>query len=550
MYKIIDIKPENKDIVVVDTITNTTKKYLSPSELRPLYERNPSMCENFKFDGRGFRYLPNGQQTVNLDDIRAELERIDMHLSKLNNTTHENFMVLDTNTDKNIDKVLQDLTKAMGGLCELLTKKTEELNIKIDNVTSLLQNNHDAVYNKLRELGMTMEEFEDKFDEITTQLLKNTDKNNKFPHIDNADKYNSFMPKSLLEITDNDTIASLLTASVDDDFLKLDKGTIERKDKNGKSYFVPENYQFLNLLRGHLKQMNDASINIENQFMCDVDSQKHTRTNDNISSILILGTSVMATSAAAVFFGPAVVLLQNVAANAFTVTSLTLFKKAKNVSFTNMDSLRRHNHEGNLHNKVASYNSNIESEKHMGAISDEITTSNVQLLKIKDVPLLQSDVESYNYYVADIRNFRILTLSCVYKRHSIFHHTLSKENRKYEKYLRGSLFEDKDFSDKSLFNFYCAYYLESEIDNSNNIATQSEIDLRKTLMLAFINAYFAAKVLYIPFCMQRKTTIHIDYNNLKETDRMYLRMFLMAIKYGLLLQNVRVDTANKLLQGF
>ena len=62
-------------------------------------------------------------------------------------------------------------------MLEVLDKKTDDIDIKIDNITNPLQDSNDRVYNEVKKLGMTFDEFEEKFEEkfeeITKELLDN-----------------------------------------------------------------------------------------------------------------------------------------------------------------------------------------------------------------------------------------------------------------------------------------------------------------------------------------------------------------------------------------
>lgn len=561
MYKIISLGENNKNIVVLDTSNNTKKTYKTTKELRPLYDKSPSKCENFKFDERGFRYLPKGQikektlDVLDIKEVKNELDSVVNMLKQLNTQTNTNFQVLDRNTEKSVEKVLTEISVTMREMLEVLDKKTDDIDKKIDNITNLLQDSNDRVYNEIRKLGMTFDEFEEKFEKITKELLDNTSTDNKFPRADDLDSYGCYASKSIFDITDDKIYAALLHSNSDDSLLTkyllpLETQMIKQTLPNGKNRFVPVNHKYLSILYGHLKQMNDASIAIEKQFMKDVDSKKNMRTNSTKSAIITTGATIMTTAVAGALLSPELISL---ATSAFVVTSVKIANSAKNVSLSKVNSYRKSNMDGKLYNKVTKANYNKDAKNialvDLASVDDMSNTSVLPCLNLVDKPLLKSDVTQYSYYIADIRNFRLLTLSCQYKKRGMF---LSGKNPKlkgYEDYLKGSLFESEDFMDKSLFRFYCDYYLAQEVSESNSIITQSEVDKRKQLMLAFINAYFAVKIMYIPI-MQKRPDLCYDFNDIKNMDKWYMKYFLTGIKYGLVEQQIRVDTADELILEF
>lgn len=560
MFKIIQIDENNKNIVVLNTATNTKKTYKTTRELRTLYDKSPEQCENFKFDERGFRYMPKGKKKENLDvsdikEVKNKLDSVVSMLRQLNTQTNTNFQVLDKNTEQSVEKVLTEISVTMKKMLEVLDKKTDDIDKKIDNITNLLQDNNEKVYNEVKKLGMTFDEFEEKFEEITKELLDNTSTDNKFPRADDLDSYDCYASKSIFDINDKTIYDDLLTNKDEDVRLKryllpLETTMVEQTLPNGKTRFMPVNHSYLSILYGHLKQMNDASIAIEKQFMKDVDSKKNERTNNTKSAIVTTGATFMTTAVASVLLNPA---LLSLATSAFVVTSVKIASSAKNVSLSAVNSYRKSNIKGNLYNKVttANYDKNGKdiALKDVSKVTDMSDSTVLPCLNVRDKPLLYSDVQQYSYYIADIRNFRLLTLSCKYKKRGLF---LSGKNPKlkgYEEYLQGSLFESDDFTDKSLFRFYCDYYLSQEVSESNNMITQSEVDKRKQLMLAFINAYFAVKIMYIPI-VQKRPDLCYDFNDIKNMDNWYMKYFLTGIKYGLVEQQIRVNKADELIIEF
>lgn len=118
MFKIIQIDENNKNIVVLNTATNTKKTYKTTRELRTLYDKSPEQCENFKFDERGFRYMPKGQKKENLDvsdirEVKNKLDSVVSMLRQLNTQTNTNFQVLDKNTEQSVEKVLTEISVTM-----------------------------------------------------------------------------------------------------------------------------------------------------------------------------------------------------------------------------------------------------------------------------------------------------------------------------------------------------------------------------------------------------------------------------------------------------
>ena len=560
MFKIIQIDENNKNIVVLNTATNTKKTYKTTRELRTLYDKSPEQCENFKFDERGFRYMPKGQKKENLDvsdirEVKNKLDSVVSMLRQLNTQTNTNFQVLDKNTEQSVEKVLTEISVTMKKMLEVLDKKTDAIDKKIDNITNLLKDSNDRVYNEVKKLGMTFDEFEEKFEEITKELLDNTSTDNKFPRTDDLDSYDCYASKSIFDINDNGIYADLLTNEHEDVRLKryllpMETNMVEQTLPNGKDRYMPVNHVYLSILYGHLKQMNDASIAIEKQFMKDVDSKKNERTNNTKSAIVTTGATIMTTTVASVLLNPA---LLSLATSAFVVTSVKIASSAKNVSLSKVNSYRKSNMDGKLYNKVtrANYDKNVKDIEldDVANVNDMSDSTVLPCLKVIDKPLLQSNVQQYSYYIADIRNFRLLTLSCQYKKRGLFLSGKNPKLKHYEDYLRGSLFESKDFTDKALFRFYCDYYLSQEVSESNNIITQSEVDKRKQLMLAFINAYFAVKIMYIPI-VQKRPDLCYDFNDIKNMDNWYMKYFLTGIKYGLVEQQIRVVTADKLILEF
>ena len=560
MFKIIQIDENNKNIVVLNTATNTKKTYKTTRELRTLYDKSPEQCENFKFDERGFRYMPKGQKKENLDvsdirEVKNKLDSVVSMLRQLNTQTNTNFQVLDKNTEQSVEKVLTEISVTMKKMLEVLDKKTDAIDKKIDNITNLLQDSNDRVYNEVKKLGMTFDEFEEKFEEITKELLDNTSTDNKFPRADDLDSYDCYASKSIFDVTDDKVYEILLHGKATDSLLSkyllpLETEMIKQTLPNGKDRYMPVNHVYLSILYGHLKQMNDASIAIEKQFMKDVDSKKNERTNNTKSAIVTTGATIMTTTVASVLLNPA---LLSLATSAFVVTSVKIASSAKNVSLSKVNSYRKSNMDGKLYNKVtrANYDKNVKDIEldDVANVNDMSDSTVLPCLKVIDKPLLQSNVQQYSYYIADIRNFRLLTLSCQYMKRGLFLSGKNPKLKHYEDYLRGSLFESKDFTDKALFRFYCDYYLSQEVSESNNIITQSEVDKRKQLMLAFINAYFAVKIMYIPI-VQKRPDLCYDFNDIKNMDNWYMKYFLTGIKYGLVEQQIRVVTADKLILEF
>ena len=68
-------------------------------------------------------------------------------------------------------------------------------------------------------------------------------------------------------------------------------------------------------------------------------------------------------------------------------------------------------------------------------------------------------------------------------------------------------------------------------------------------MLAFIYAYFAVKIMYIPI-VQKRPDLCYDFNDIKNMNTWYMKYFLTGIKYGLIEQQIRVDTADELILEF
>lgn len=68
-------------------------------------------------------------------------------------------------------------------------------------------------------------------------------------------------------------------------------------------------------------------------------------------------------------------------------------------------------------------------------------------------------------------------------------------------------------------------------------------------MLAFINAYFAVKIMYIPIIKNRPDLCY-DFNDINNMNKWYMKYFLTGIKYGLIEQQIRVDTADELILEF
>lgn len=561
MFKIIQLGENNKNIVVLNTATNTKKIYKTTKDLRTLYDKSPEQCENFKFDERGFRYMPKGQKkenTLDIQDIREvknELDSVVSMLRQLNTQTNTNFQVLDKNTEKSVEKVLTEISVTMKAMLEVLDKRTDDIDKKIDNITNLLQDSNDKVYNEVKKLGLTFDEFEEKFEEITKELLDNTSTDNKFPSADDLDSYDCYASKSIFDVTDDKVYEALLHGKSTDSLLSkyllpLETEMIKQTLSNGKDRYMPVNHTYLSILYGHLKQMNDVSIAIEKQFMKDVDSKKNERTNNTKSAIVTTGATIMTTAVAGALLSPEFLSL---ATSAFVVTSVKIASSAKNVSLSKVNSYRKSNIDGKLYNKVteANYDKNAKDIKlnDVANVNDMSDTTVLPCLNVVDKPLLKSDVQQYSYYIADIRNFRLLTLSCQYKKRGMFLSGKNPKLKDYGDYLRGSLFESKDFTDKALFRFYCDYYLSQEVSESNNIITQSEVEKRKQLMLAFINAYFAVKIMYIPIIKNRPDLCY-DFNDIKNMNKWYMKYFLTGIKYGLIEQQIRVDTADELILEF
>lgn len=555
MFKIIQLGENNKNIVVLNTATNTRKTYKTTKDLRTLYDKSPEQCENFKFDERGFRYMPKGQKkenTLDIQDIREvknELDSVVSMLRQLNTQTNTNFQVLDKNTEKSVEKVLTEISVTMKAMLEVLDKRTDDIDKKIDNITNLLQDSNDKVYNEVKKLGMTFDEFEEKFEEITKELIDNTSTDNKFPNADDLDSYDCYASKSIFDIKDKEQYKQLLTTTKDT-ALPLETEMIKQILSNGKDRYMPVNHVYLSILYSHLKQMNDVSIAIEKQFMKDVDSKKNERTNNTKSAIVTTGATIMTTAVAGALLSPE---LLSLATSAFVVTSVKIASSAKNVSLSKVNSYRKSNIDGKLYNKVteANYDKNAKDIKlnYVVNVNDMSDSTVLPCLNVVDKPLLKVDVQQYSYYIADIRNFRLLTLSCQYKKRGMFLSGKNPKLKDYEDYLRGSLFESKDFTDKALFRFYCDYYLSQEVSESNNIITQSEVEKRKQLMLAFINAYFAVKIMYIPIIKNRPDLCY-DFNDIKNMNNWYMKYFLTGIKYGLVEQQIRVDTADELILEF
>lgn len=544
MFKIIQLGENNKNIVVLNTATNTRKTYKTTKDLRTLYDKSPEQCENFKFDERGFRYMPKGQKkenTLDIQDIREvknELDSVVSMLRQLNTQTNTNFQVLDKNTEKSVEKVLTEISVTMKAMLEVLDKRTEDIDKKIDNITNLLQDSNDKVYNEVKKLGMTFDEFEEKFEEITKELLDNTSTDNKFPKDNSIDSYKYYTKQNLLDITDVNDYKKLL--SYDDELIALDV----LFDADNK----PVNKIYLEILQRHLKQMNDASIAVENTFMTDVDTAKNERLSNTIGNLLVLGSSLLTFFSCFTVVNTSVAFIENIAANPFVISAITCIMATKNFLKSNISSYRETNGKGKVTNKVIQTQVLDEDNKKALLENGSIQELHIPVLDVIDTPVYYNDVELYNKYVAEIRNFRILTLSCHYKKRGFNSGIKNPSLKGYEKYLKGSLYTEDNIDDISLFKFYCKFYLDDEIDSSNDRITQTEINREKQLVLNFINAYFAVKTMYIP--LQIKKNLRTDFNKLSNMSHSYFILFLKGLKYGLVLQGIRVQEADKLIKEF
>ena len=543
MFKIIQIDENNKNIVVLNTATNTKKTYKTTRELRTLYDKSPEQCENFKFDERGFRYMPKGQKKENLDvsdirEVKNKLDSVVSMLRQLNTQTNTNFQVLDKNTEQSVEKVLTEISVTMKKMLEVLDKKTDDIDKKIDNITNLLQDNNDKVYNEVKKLGMTFDEFEEKFEEITKELLDNTSTDNKFPKDNSIDSYKYYTKQNLFDITNLDDYKKLL--SYEGELIHLDV----LFDADNK----PVNKIYLEILQRHLKQMNDASIAVENTFMTDVDTSKNERLSNTIGNLLVLGSSLLTFFSCFTVVDTSVAFIENIAANPFVISAITCIMATKNFLKSNITSYRETNGNGKVTNKVIQTQVLDEDNKKALLENGFIQELHIPVLDVVDTPVYYNDIELYNKYVAEIRNFRILTLSCHYKKRGFNSGIKNPSLKGYEKYLKGSLYTEDNIDDISLFNFYCKFYLDDEIDSSNDRITQSEINREKQLALNFINAYFAVKTMYIP--LQIKKNLRTDFNKLSNMSQSYFILFLKGLKYGLVLQGVRVQEADKLIKEF
>lgn len=539
MYYIVKMDSGNKNIVVLDTDTNKKKVYKDTTELRELYNKHKNDCVNFLYDARGFRYLnkktaPNSlnkpvsssDNTIDLKDIKLELKKIHQDIMKIGNNQKQGFLTADKVQDRELRKVLEKVEEV-----NALVTKAVELDKKIAEIKDMLEHHFNDVRQEIADLGMSVVEFQKKFNDISLELLKNTSTDNEFPTVKGTEHLKYYLSEDLISMEPDDYAKFFAK----DNFLPVD---------------FNKDMEFLSVFSEHLKLINDARISIEKEFVTDAETNKNQIDEEKwrISKIGIEAT-IMGSA-----IGFSVVTLKNLlttlTSGIFILVGQQFSKDLKGFVVKDVDRYRNTVYKHSVSNPVMQHKRvNYDFTDLLNKEEDQVPYP--RLLKLdKDTNLL-SNYDVYTKYIAELRNFMIVLLSCQYKKSYI---TILKDikisgrkelTKKSKKVLMGSLFNNESIADSVLFDFYCEYYYYDAIFPSNK--TQTEINNAKCLADCFVNAYFASRMLYLEWRVRLGENKMTD---LSTVNTLYLKKFLKTLKQGLILQGINLATANNLIQEF
>ena len=560
LLSLVELVRDDKNVIIGVKCKNRYGQIatIEASKMREYILNKTYIVDGLEVNGRGLQDVRGKKK--NIPEQHNDYQLIISELRDIKRTLRDKTVEQELDTIKKQLRVLgnkgieEEISKIKEKLSDTgvsqdynsLIEELSDISSKLDILTSEQRKNaieqkygQDTILNQLKDLGVTNDEqFQALFDRVGYLFSDKTiDGTIKYPRCKEDLNYNLVYYDKDVTLSKEAFEKEIGAEQYCYEYDELDR--IVKGSKRKVIFNLEYNKEFIDSLRKEIELVNTARVKTENVFEKDIEFEHYVDDKDLIEGLD--GISLIG---------------KGIATKLSTVTKIAkgVVKAGKGISLSFLKTFFET--DSDLINNRRKNGLGTFEDRNTGVFNEyDFTTV--------DKNDMLSDEQNSILYVNDIRLFIINSKCCMVEKGNMekknsagnsYKKLFSNEMyRPYYKYIEGSIVRLPIKDDIKLFNFYCLFYLSkiTTVDKDHKYSKSTTgSESYKTYMDLVTNAYFAAKKSMLAYGITFLDMLD-DINNIQNEETLQLYyLFLLRLKYCLVIQGVKAEKAEWFIQRF